>query len=1388
MVKYGTEQMNNFHKFRHDQKKVDKLRGLLRDNLDYIEKGSQQLVSAAAPVFPPAAAIGMAFTYMLSACRHVSADYDVVTAFFEDMNSFLQRITILESRLPSYPAYRNCLMDVLTSLLEMCGFATKYIELGRFKKWILNMVRGEDGDLGGARKKMDTSLTRLQAATEYAILGNTEELQRMNADLQKNQEVQIQRMEQQTQMLETVLERQDGVRTDLMSIHKLLVVFNERRQEDIFVDTMNPAHEYQDIKDSLIPETCSWIFDEPTWGEWVAQEKEKNTPRILVLSGPPGTGKSHLAACAHDQLVKLAERDAGSNTCVAHFYFREATDGLNAFHNAINWITVQIAEQNAALCERINVEMARDDIEFYTSEWEDIWGKFVKPLFYGSSTARLQIVLDGMDELVLDSESKKALEFLQLVKETADLNVSILCTTRSSMVPKLAGLAAGWIAVTKEKQLADMKALIWNHLNNDSRLRNNLEEKADCILYAEHMLRQFNNIGREPIILKQLEQSMPENLKELYGTILVDLQRRTADDKQQAIKGLLWWLAFASRPLTLAESFSLMNLFPGSSLDLEEELQGQQLARLLKIGDVEERAQNDGDNSNLANVDLLGQSDPDAVYDDGDRPLKFQERSMRDYFRSASQDEQGLRTPGRVAHGKILTLCSKILFVEVDNIYGSLRKYAAQHWIWHFACWCYLSLNSNPGPAEDEKVACLEALGAIMTNHGNFATTIESLDMDYEDVLRDLPNDYLVAKVAEGATMATSLGDKMIETTLTWARDVVADKGAAFVTLVKGHISNWFRAQDLKSAAQSYKVIRSIIPLTSFSHLIKPKDDDSDSDDSSSDSDDEGPQYEEEEILGIVGAFEVVEKDANAHWAIAAVLADCQHYQAAHTELQVALSACVDPVERFRILNLLASAKLNTEDKEGAAETIANCLSNREVSLSLLRKALVTRGRIQVALEKLDEAVGSYDEARRADPNEPMRGDLLQEEFDVYRNKEVEAGAELIRGVRGWQPLERLAWMTWNYDDFDDYHDSFRQAAGWAGERDFMIRAYEEVIGLLESVDAAPPMRFELAQAQWRVCEDAAAARAELDKVLDSSSTGNPYRFTDEDPTYTLVRAVMLATNIIHEQFRATADREFKARLLDEAKGLTRRGLAHSVSSTRSGLTPYMVWIARMVRKMGPAKEFEDALRAAFNVCYDALTDNVGWNDSMNLDYLAMTISSLDGMEREARILVSAGFYELTKEEGNDEDDEDEDDDDDKHIDDGCKHDTGGDNTQDKDDDFDLDDNSYYCDGECKPVKKWALWKDGPMYLCLDCFDCDLCEACYVKRQAYNSGTKCEVGSTYCGPNHRYAKGPLEGWRGIKDGVMRIDGEEPIRFTDWLKDLKEKKWEAAWETFWRAEC
>lgn len=68
----------------------------------------------------------------------MSADYDVVTTFFVDLNLFLRRMTILEKRLPKYGALRQSLFDVFASLLTMCGFATKYIELKRFSESVLH--------------------------------------------------------------------------------------------------------------------------------------------------------------------------------------------------------------------------------------------------------------------------------------------------------------------------------------------------------------------------------------------------------------------------------------------------------------------------------------------------------------------------------------------------------------------------------------------------------------------------------------------------------------------------------------------------------------------------------------------------------------------------------------------------------------------------------------------------------------------------------------------------------------------------------------------------------------------------------------------------------------------------------------------------------------------------------------------------------------------------------------------------------------------------------------------------------------------------------------------------------------------------------------------------
>jgi hypothetical protein len=67
MLDFGVNEMNNFHSFRHNNKKVDKLRTLFSSNINYLQAGTQQLLAAAVAAFPPAAAISTALTYILTA-------------------------------------------------------------------------------------------------------------------------------------------------------------------------------------------------------------------------------------------------------------------------------------------------------------------------------------------------------------------------------------------------------------------------------------------------------------------------------------------------------------------------------------------------------------------------------------------------------------------------------------------------------------------------------------------------------------------------------------------------------------------------------------------------------------------------------------------------------------------------------------------------------------------------------------------------------------------------------------------------------------------------------------------------------------------------------------------------------------------------------------------------------------------------------------------------------------------------------------------------------------------------------------------------------------------------------------------------------------------------
>ena len=90
---------------------------------------------------------------------------------------------------------------------------------------------------------------------------------------------------------------------------------------------------------------------------------------------------------------------------------------------------------------------------------------------------------------------------------------------------------------------------------------------------------------------------------------------------------------------------------------------------------------------------------------------------------------------------------------------------------------------------------------------------------------------------------------------------------------------------------------------------------------------------------------------------------------------------------------------------------------------------------------------------------------------------------------------------------------------------------------------------------------------------------------------------------------------------------------------------------------------------------------------------------------------------------------------------------------------------SVVCRGRCKDThdqKGYKNW-DEPVYLCIVCPNCDLCAACRVKRLEMSSGEG-TYWRDFCGRGHPYLGGPIEGWQGVRDGMVHVGGRS---FRSW---------------------
>lgn len=338
---------------------------------------------------------------------------------------------------------------------------------------------------------------------------------------------------------------------------------------------------------------------------------------------------------------------------------------------------------------------------------------------------------------------------------------------------------------------------------------------------------------------------------------------------------------------------------------------------------------------------------------------------------------------------------------------------------------------------------------------------------------------------------------------------------------------------------------------------------------------------------------------------------------------------------------------------------------------------------------------------------------------------------------------------------------------------------------------------------------------------------------------------VELSCNLLCEQlfedFRRSNDPIVKSTALAETKKLLTKLSEVLGNDFKVAKSPISLLLAGMLRKLGPALEWHDVLQAAFQSCVDDLRDDVGWNDSTSFRRLARVLMWVEGFEAEAQVALTAQLYVIDAEvrksdlakqtlleqgpstseeqQGRQHPDKPEESPEAAAQDDGgagVAETPGSVDAVDTDqqqtktipntqpastatdaaspvvsggriDDSDSDPMSegllgsveFYCNYCRKDATDWA---HGGAYLCLYCIDCDICEECFDKRAARLRGELEADWRTICPQDHKHIRAPVEGWRGVKDGRLRI-GSDEIPFKDWLRGVEEK-WRTFWDRYW----
>lgn len=202
-----------------------------------------------------------------------------------------------------------------------------------------------------------------------------------------------------------------------------------------------------------------------------------------------------------------------------------------------------------------------------------------------------------------------------------------------------------------------------------------------------------------------------------------------------------------------------------------------------------------------------------------DSPLKFQERSLRQYFRETSV-ETGLRSSPSSAHLVLFEMTIRILNIPAYKSIESgdnegvifdrrLHGYAAHTWLQHF-----MDIEPSTTSDHDTKLV-IETLKMALdpTGEALISISISGNNTGLFGDAKDLPERFMRSlKLWSHRTISLPPGFLSTEVS-NWIRESSLSLKSIMMPLARGFISNWFKKNHVQKAEASFRFAQKALLL-----------------------------------------------------------------------------------------------------------------------------------------------------------------------------------------------------------------------------------------------------------------------------------------------------------------------------------------------------------------------------------------------------------------------------------------------------------------------------------------------------------------------------------------------------------------------------------------------